>query len=109
MEKITLLVKRTYHDDSDGSIDVEAKICFNAASAKAVILAEVNKSFETNCKSLGELSDLLDGDIEESCSKEADEDCPFEFYWYDNGKGEEYTIAEVENDGKYHTLITGEV
>ena len=109
MEKVTLLIKRTYHDDSEGSISVEAKICQSAESAKAEILAEANKGFETDCKSLAELSNLLDGDIEEAGSKEADEGCPFEFYWYDNGKGEEYTISEVENDGKYHELIIGEV
>ena len=107
MESITLIIRKTYHDDADASISVEGRICTSKDGAKDVILSELNEGFKTNCKSLGELSHLLDEDLEECCSKEADEGCPFEFYWYDNGKGEEFNIVEVGFGNEYTNLITG--
>lgn len=108
MEKVTLIIRKTYNDDMYGSIDIDIKMCESVEAAKNSILADCNKGFDADCKTLGELANLLlDSDLEEANSKEISATCEFDFTWYDNGKGEEYTIVEVEKNNEYNHVATG--
>lgn len=108
MEKITLVIRATINDDCYGSMDIDVKVCESAEAATASILEALNEEFETDCKSFADLCHKLnedDEDFECGC-KENDEACPFDFYWADNGKGEEFTIVDVECNGLYNRVIT---
>ena len=96
--KATLIIKRTLIDDSDASVRTDAKLCNSIEEANAAVLAELNEEWETKCSSFAELADtLMDSDIDAG-TKESGELIDLAFYWYDNGKGEEFLISEVTED-----------
>ena len=108
MEKVTLIIRKTYNDDGDASTNLDIKVATSVESAKKILLDELNKGWGTNCKTLGELANLLlDSDLEDANSKEISSTCEFDFYWYDNGKGEEFSIAEVGYGNEYTNIVTG--
>ena len=96
--KATLIIKRSYIDDSDATIITDAKLCNSIDESKAAVLAEQNEEWETQCKSFDELAQtLLESGIDAG-SKESGDDTEFDFFWYDNGKGEEFLIMDVDEN-----------
>lgn len=96
MEKVVLIVKKTYIDDSDASMAIDVKVRDSIEAAKASILYELNKEFETSCNSFAELACVLaDGGIDAKVEGDGTNDS---FCWYDNGKGEEFHICEAGFD-----------
>lgn len=96
MERVVLIVKKTYIDDSDASVSIDVKVRDSVEAAKASILYELNKEFETSCNSFAELACILsDGGISAKVEGDGLNDS---FCWYDNGKGEEFHIREAGFD-----------
>lgn len=85
------IVKVTLHDDKDASQSIEIMPCASIMTAKEVILNEINKEFDGSWKSLDEAAKWLD-DYEFYCAW--DEETKM-FQWQDNGKGETYIIARI--------------
>ena len=93
MERLFLIVREAMNDDSYGSIDKDIKVCGSIEEGNSIILDELNEGFETNCKSLAEMACLLaDSGIRAGCAGHDTE----EFYWEDNGKGENYKIINLD-------------
>lgn len=85
------IVKVTLHDDKDASQSIEIMPCASIMSAKEVILNEINKEFDGSWKSLDEAANALNGNISECGWNEETK----MFQWQDNGKGETYIIARI--------------
>lgn len=83
------IIRFIVNDDKDGSVDVDIMPCASIMSGQDVILAEVNKGFDGNWKSLGDAAKELNNEITYCDWNEADKT----FQWIDNGKGETYIIS----------------
>jgi len=83
------IIRLTYNDDSDGSIDIDIMLCSSKDCAKEIILDEINKGFNKEWKSLDDAANELDKELY-GCTFEDDT-----FSWSDNGKGETYIIANL--------------
>ena len=83
------IVRLTYNDDSYGSVDIDIMLCSSKDCAKEIILNEINKGFNEKWKSLDDAANELDKELYK-CTFEDDT-----FSWFDNGKGESYTIGSL--------------
>lgn len=102
MNKIVLIYKETFNDDSEGSITKSIKVCSSIKEAKDIVLEEINKDFEndeTKWESLEDATDdLLLSDIHSYCDNDV-------FMWDDNGKGNVYRFVEIDTDSKEYQII----
>lgn len=85
------IVKVTLIDDMDISQRIEIMPCASIMSAKEVILGEINKEFDGSWKSLDEAANELNNDFSHASW---DEETKM-FQWQDNGKGETFIIARI--------------
>lgn len=85
-----VLVKVTFIDDADASKGIDIMTCSSIDCAKETLLDYLNKSFETNCRSLNEVVDSL-SELED-CGMGDD---GLSFYWWDNGQGESFQISRI--------------
>ena len=95
------LVAITYNDDTYASKDIDVMVCSSIDTAKETILNNINKKFDGEWDSLESAANELTMDLENAIWIENEK----KFAWHDNGKGEEYMIAEIEimgNDNFQH-------
>lgn len=85
------IVKVTLHDDKDASQSIEIMPCASIMSAKEVILNEINKEFDCSWNSLDEAANELNNCLSHGSWNEETK----MFQWQDNGKGETYIIARI--------------
>ena len=88
---MVLLVKVTYNDDSDGSTNLDVMVCENAIRAEIRLEKIIQNEFDLNDKSLREIAEELNEEFVH-CSWDNESKT---FSWYDNGKGETFVIADV--------------
>ena len=90
-------------DDMYASMYVSVMPCSSIEKAKETILGIVNMDFDGNWESLTDAASELNCDIEH-CNWDGNT-----FRWFDNGKGDTYIIANVnekEMDGEFQNFGT---
>ena len=88
------VIKFTYHDDASASTSMEIMVCSSIETAQRAILKAINKAFEGEWASLKGAAKALNYELS-NCSW--DEDCST-FVWFDNGKGESYSICKIDEN-----------
>ena len=88
------IIKVTYNDDSDGSMDMGVMVCSSVEKAEKIILNNLNAEFLATWKSLFAAANELNMELT-NCIWDDDEKL---FLWYDNGKGNTYKIVNIDEN-----------
>ena len=104
MEKVTLIIKTSYTDDSEASEKKEIKACQSVEAAKQSVVKELQEGFELpdDCDTYAKIAnELANSGIMSRVSGNGDIDT---IWWLDNGKGEQFDIIQMDSSEDYYVI-----
>jgi hypothetical protein len=104
MEKVTLIIKTSYTDDSEASEKKEIKVCQSVEAAKQSVVKELQEGFELpeDCNTYAKIAnELANSGIMSRVSGNGDIDT---IWWLDNGKGEQFDIIQMDSSEDYYII-----
>ena len=102
--ELAIIIKTSQNDDNEVPVKKEIKVCSSVEAAKQTIIKELQEGFELEeeCNTYARIASELanSGIICRVCGNDVI-DC---FWWYDNGKGEQFDIIPMSDSEDYYQI-----